>query len=333
MTPAGYTLPMRGTALACGFLSIIGARGCAEPEAHAPAPVHLDAAHTTEPGRSAITVSYAGKPGPVDRAAVEQWIDTATRGVTAYFGHFPVKHLELHVTFDDENGAHEGVTYDGERINVHVGRNTPPSDLAKDWMLTHEMFHLAFPSQDDDHHWMEEGLSTYLEPIARVRIGNMTTDQFWLETVQGMPQGLPERGDQGLDRTHTWGRTYWGGAMFWLLADVRIREQTQNHKSLDDVIRTILEAGGDGSVPWPAARVMQAGDAATGTKVLTELYAQLATKPTAPDLAALWKQLGVALQGDRVTFDDSAPLAAIRKSMTAPSTVIQSKMPGPSSPR
>jgi hypothetical protein len=40
--------------------------------------------------------------------------------------------------------------------------------------------------------------------------------------VSGMPQGEPQRGDRGLDGTHTWGRTYWGGAMFCLLTDVEI---------------------------------------------------------------------------------------------------------------
>jgi len=32
-------------------------------------------------------------------------------------------------------------------------------------MLTHEMIHLAFPSMADEHHWIEEGLSVYVEPI------------------------------------------------------------------------------------------------------------------------------------------------------------------------
>ena len=35
-----------------------------------------------------------------------------------------------------------------------------------------------------------------------------------------------------------------------------------------------------------------------------------------PDLAALWRDLGVTLQGNGVTFDDGAPLAAIRKAIT-----------------
>ena len=42
-----------------------------------------------------------------------------------------------------------------------------------------------------------------------------------------MPKGLPQAGDQGLDNTGTWGREYWGGAMFCLLADIEIRKATK----------------------------------------------------------------------------------------------------------
>ena len=68
---------------------------------------------------------------------------------------------------------------------------------------------------------MEEGMATYIEPIARAQIGRMTPERVWGDFVRDMPQGLPQAGDQGLDGTPTWGRTYWGGAIFWLLADVR----------------------------------------------------------------------------------------------------------------
>ncbi len=256
----------------------------------------------------------------MDRGALDQWVNTAANAVTAYFDRFPVKQLALNIHFDAGDEVHDGVTTAGRRIDIHIGRNATAATLGKDWMLTHEMFHLAFPSLDEDHHWMEEGLSTYLEPIARVRIGNLTAQQLWLETVQGMPDALPGPGDQGLNRTHTWGRTYWGGALFWLLADIGIRQQSHNQKSLGTAIRAVLDAGGDGSADWPASRILFVGDRATNTTVLRDLYAEMALHPTATDLAALWKSLGVIPHRRRGTFDDTAPLADIRKAITAKTT-------------
>jgi hypothetical protein len=52
--------------------------------------------------------------------------------------------------------------------------------------------------------------------------------------------------------------------------------------------------------------------------VLIELYDEMKDKPHDVDLTALWQQLGVSMQGETMRFDDSAPLAAIRRAITAP---------------
>ena len=39
--------------------------------------------------------------------------------------------------------------------------------------MTHEMVHLAFPSVAREHHWIEEGITTYVEPIARAETGEL----------------------------------------------------------------------------------------------------------------------------------------------------------------
>ena len=39
-------------------------------------------------------------------------------------------------------------------------------------------------------------------------------------------------------------------------------------------------------------------------------------KPDPIDLGALWKQLGVVPHGQTVTFDNTAPLAAVRRAIT-----------------
>ena len=154
---------------------------------------------------------------------------------------FPQLKLDVHVR--GGAGVHGGVTYPDDGGYHHdlawreVHRLTNSID---DWMLTHEMIHLAFPSMARTHHWIEEGISVYVEPVARVQAGQLSAERMWSDVVRDMPQGEPEAGDNGLDRTHTWGRTYWGGAMFCLVADVRIRQKTGNHKGLQDALRGIL---------------------------------------------------------------------------------------------
>jgi predicted metalloprotease with PDZ domain len=170
----------------------------------------------------------------------------------------------------------------------------------------------------DEHHWIEEGIATYVEPIARVQAGQFSASRMWFELVRDMPKGLPQSGDEGLDHTHTWGRTYWGGALFCFLADVEIRKQTQNKKGLQDALRAILNAGGNMLYDWPIEKALQTGDRAAGVEVLLELYEQMRDRPMQVDLDSLWKQLGIRVENGAAQFNDQAPLAKIREAVSAP---------------
>jgi hypothetical protein len=180
------------------------------------------------------------------------------------------------------------------------------------------MMHLAFPSVPEEHHWIEEGSATYVEPIARARAGDLTPEKVWGDLVDGLPKGLPQAGDRGLDFTPTWGRTYWGGALFCLLADIEIRKRTGNKKGLEDAFRAIFKAGGTIESDWPLARTLEIGDRGTGVPVLRALYDKMKAAPAPVDLGALWKELGVERRSGKIEFIDGAPLAAIRKAITLP---------------
>jgi predicted metalloprotease with PDZ domain len=182
--------------------------------------------------------------------------------------------------------------------------------------MTHELVHMALTSLPDENHWLEEGLATYVEPLARAQAGQLSVEEVWKEMQEGMPKGEPAPGDRGLDQTHTWGRTYRGGALFSLVADVEIRKATADHKSLQDALRAIVEAGATIDTERPLSTVLRIGDQATGTTVLEDLYAGWKHKPVTVDLDHLWSELGVQEGPHGITFDDNAPLANICRSMT-----------------
>ena len=66
---------------------------------------------------------------------------------------------------------------------------------------------------------------------------------------------------------------------------------------------------------WRLERLIAIGDKATGGADLSDLYRQMALKPVMVDLSDLWTQLGVHRSGNTVSFDNQAPLAAIRASI------------------
>ncbi len=268
-------------------------------------------------GGGEIEVSFESAQPAARRTELLAWVTTAAKAVTAYYGRYPVPKALIKIFEGEGSGVSRGTTYgdDGVWTRITVGRQATPEDLNDDWMLTHEMVHYAFPSVSRRHHWIEEGSATYVEPIARVESGNMKAAQVWSDMMRDMHQGLPGEGDEGLDHTHTWGRTYWGGALFCLMADIGIRKNTDTSRGLRDALRAINRAGGNVAVDWPLERALEVGAKATDGKTLTDLYQKMANQPMMVDLPDLWKQLGVGRENEKVVFNDKAPLAGVRRAI------------------
>jgi hypothetical protein len=285
-----------------------------------PLSLRAESTFTVNAAASTIDATVAADSLKVSDSQLKTWVQKAADAIVAFYGRYPVPHVTLQIRSFDGKGVRAGQTFSryGGFIRIAVGTETIEEGLASDWMLTHEMVHLTFPSVPDEHHWIEEGIATYVEPVARIQAGQFNTQRMWFELVRDMPKGLPQAGDQGLDHTHTWGRTYWGGALFCFLADIEIRKQTQNKKGLQDALRGILNAGGDMREDWPLEKALETGDRAVGLNVLMKLYAQMRDHPMQVDLDSLWKQLGIQQEGDTVKFQDNAPLAQIREAITAP---------------
>jgi hypothetical protein len=286
----------------------------------------------TRAGASALEIGFGPGEFVVGQKRVASWIDDAARTVSGYYGRFPVSRALLLVLPTEGRGLGYGKALGngGASMLVPLGRRTGEAELNDDWVLVHEMLHLGFPSLPRQHIWLAEGIATYVEPIARARAGNLSVESVWRGLLRGAPHGLPGPGDEGLDNTHTWGRTYWGGALFCLLADLEIRERTQNRRSLDDALRAVLEEGGNITARWDMARVLQVGDAATGLTVLSDFYQSMALRRHDVDLPRLWQRLGIKSSGKALVFDDGAPLAGVRRAITErPTGARDAEVSGP----
>jgi hypothetical protein len=316
---------MRTLRTLCVTACLIAAVARAAGETNAPAanaapgrscPAQTTLALQVEGGTICVSIDDAS---PARQTVLRDWVERSARIVAQYYGHFTAPLLLLQLEIVPGAGVHGGRTTNesGLLIQASVGRDTTAADLASDWVLVHEMVHLALPEVGRRHNWLAEGLATYVEGMARAQFGNRAVSDVWAEYRHSMPFGLPKAGEGGMDETRSWGRTYWGGALFCLQADVALRQQTGNRYGLQTALRAILnETGGYGS-ERDIEEVLRIGDAATGTQVLQNLYRNVRTTAVAPDLELLWKRLGVPKDPASDAFDDHAPLAAIRIALTA----------------
>lgn len=307
----GRMAGLTGKAVLLAFLFALSAAAAQAQPRQPP-----DETMTVGGGRLDIVYSE-GAPG-LDRGLVRDWIRTSAEAVTVYFGKFPVKDVRLVVIANDGRGT-GGTTFGfrgGSMIRLSVGRHADAAALKRDWVLVHEMTHLALPQLPRWALWLQEGNATYVEPIARVQAGQMDAAEMWKWTVDEMPAGQPKTGDGGLNDTRDHQRTYWGGAAFWLMADVRIRQRTGNRIGVQQALRAINRQSGGNTADWMPDQMLKVGDEATGGTELTDLYAQMGVAGSPADINGLLAGLGVGERDGKVVFDDGAPLAAIRRAIT-----------------
>jgi len=272
-------------------------------------------------GASEIVVSIDQDSGSLPLDIILPWLQRSAHSIATYFHRFPVKSLVIRLSAQRGGGVGYSTANeeDGQPIiHVRVGERVDQEELKKDWVATHEMVHLAFPLVERQEDWVAEGMATYVEPIARMQAGNLSAQDYWAEFMEMLPRGLPQHGDGGLQGasfwkgTHSIRRMYWGGALFYFMADLQIRSDTHNEKGLQDAFAAIMNAGGNIESDWDALHAFQVGDRAIGSNVLENMYKHWAHEPVSIDLPQIWTKLGIVQTEGKISFDNTAPLASTR---------------------
>ncbi|MFK7989272.1 MAG: hypothetical protein AB8I08_24850 [Sandaracinaceae bacterium] len=261
----------------------------------------------------------------VSEGALVSWVERSATMVSGICGRFPVPDLEVTVGAGGRLGW--GQHRRGREVYAVAGAGVDARDLERDWVLVHEMLHTAFPDLDRRHLWMREGLSTYLQTMVRARAGVFAPEEMWSRYADRMPLGRPRARDRGLDRTRSWGSTYWGGALFWMAVDVELRRQTNGARSIDDIMCAMMAEGGNARSRWPMARVLRVADEATGTSVMSDTYRDMALERGDVDLEVLFARLGVESRRGAIVLHDDAVWSGIRRQMESRDDRTAAAMP------
>ncbi|MFO0644135.1 MAG: hypothetical protein U0183_33220 [Polyangiaceae bacterium] len=270
----------------------------------------FDVLELREGGGSLLDVALPrGRRRPGD-LAISRWVTASARAVREALGTFPAPHAAVIVIVVPGDDVHVGFSMGGSSILAVVGEDTSEERLARDWVLTHELLHFVLPSQPEARDWAEEGLATYVEPLVRARAGLVSREEAWAGLVRGFPNGQPAAGDRGLDRTRTWGRVYWGGALFFFEADYAIRAATNGKKTLLSALGAMVRAGFVNGSPASLEAAFAEGDREVGASVLVPMLARYGVTPEAFPYERHLEELGVRPSGERVSLDATASRAA-----------------------
>lgn len=158
---------------------------------------------------------------------------------------------------------HESEQVDGEVIGNHISMLINPhagmqEQLMGWFMFAHEFFHLwngktlRFDGTQSD--WFKEGITNYYTIKGLNQVGFMNEEAtkmmlnhlFYQRYINDSGYGTlsPSEAASGFDKDNHWGIVYGAGLFAGLCMDMEIRKNSQNSKSLDDVMRYFYQEYG-----------------------------------------------------------------------------------------
>jgi hypothetical protein len=140
-------------------------------------------------GGSHISVEIRNRVLRSKKNILLEWIVYSAETVSQYYGRFPVDNVTIKVQVTDGHAVRFGQAFGGDSplLRVVVGAQVTADALRKDWIMVHEMVHLAMANVPQASRWWLEGLSTYVESIARAQRGHLSEDFVWNGFYHRMP--------------------------------------------------------------------------------------------------------------------------------------------------
>lgn len=209
-------------------------------------------------------------PDTVDRQKMVADLKKMVEAATKLIGDIPYQHY----TFLMMGTGNGGIEHLNSASIAFNGNSLTNENGYRGWLsyVAHEYFHnfnvkrirpIALGPFDYDIEnltnmlWVSEGLSVYYQDIVRVRAGLATRDQYLDKMKNSMArfENAPGRHYQSATESslYTWGTSgvggdrnttisyYDNGAMLGAMLDLKIRNESANRKSLDDVMRALYQ--------------------------------------------------------------------------------------------
>src|SRR5258706_731444 len=117
-------------------------------------------AELLEIGGARVRVAFGPGRFAVSHARIIGSVRQSAHSVARYFGRFPARSSRVLILNTDRPGrpirSGTAFGYRGAAIKLTLAENVNTTDLDRDWILVHEICHLAMPSLPRSHHWLQK---------------------------------------------------------------------------------------------------------------------------------------------------------------------------------
>ncbi len=283
-----------------------------------------------EPSAGTPRIALLRSRGDVDDDAIIGWVRDTAGYVSLAYGRFPNPGAQVVVMPVGRNGWKSDspvpfgrvVRDGGESIELFVDERRPIEDFYDDWTATHEFSHLMLPFLRSSHRWISEGFAQYYQNVLLARAGRYEVQRAWQKLYEGFERGRKSRPELSPNEASRRGvgaatmKIYWSGALLALMADVELRQRSAGRESLDDVLDRLQRCCLPAAEPWTGPQLFEKLDSFVEEPVFMPLYRQYADKEGFPDVAPLFRRLGIDIEDGRVALRDDAELAPVRDAIT-----------------
>lgn len=257
-------------------------------------------------------------------AGLDRWLAAAVDCVAQpWGGRFPIPRAQVVVV--PSGPSREPVDFGhayqsgGAAVVLDLASTARDSDLPLEWILVHELLHLAMPWIVGEDAWLGEGFVTYYQEVLRARAGAFGDAGPWQALEEGFQRGRSQpsvrtlaEDSRDMHARHAYYRVYWSGAALALRMDVTLQQSTRGRLSLDDALRLWSSAAFRARRGWRALDLLseteralgvgglvapaRAALAAAGFPAIDDLYARLGLSVDPRGRVALLERAGPARQ-------------------------------------
>ena len=288
----------------------------------------FDVQHVDIPG-SVLRVAILDGSPKADTAMIRGWLEEAATAITTLYGGFPVSSPQILVLPWEPVGEPvpwgQVIRGGGPSTLFVIDQRRPAQEFHDDWTAAHELSHMLLPYIRRSDAWLSEGVASYYQNVLRARAGMISEDVAWKKLHAGFQRGIDgtKKNQTLIDATknmrkdNNYMRVYWSGAAIALLADIKLREQTNGLHSMDTALSALQQCCLPSDRLWSAREVFAKLDRLTGTRVFIGLYNEHANGRSFPDLSYAYKKLGLSVRNNSLAISKTQPFAGIRADIMA----------------
>ena len=280
-----------------------------------------------------IHIEYASSLDKTKREQTYAWLQRVADVLLSVYGEWPKDNFIINIEYSSSNSSSAvpwGQVTRGDTGNVLLVINSKagPQELISDWTAFHELSHLFIPYQGHGDIWFSEGLATYYQNIIQARAGLLSETELWDKLASGFERGRKQNQWSQLDlaeisdhmrKYRNFMRVHWSGVHYWLTADIKLRQLSQNKTTLDSLLKQLKNCCQHSSMS--AAEIAEQLDQLaaanlTGVSIFKPMFNEYRHSLAMPDYKPVLISLGVITgqqdTGHNVALITEGPNADIR---------------------